>query len=47
MDIAGLEKPRFSAQFFYNHVDMTQKTEAAPLIKVNATCLVAVVHQSE
>lgn len=38
MDIAGLEKPWFCAQFFYNHVEMSQKPEAASPIKVNATC---------
>lgn len=47
MDIAGLEKPWFRAQFLYNHVDMSQKTEAAPPNKVNATCPVAAVQQSE
>lgn len=45
MDIT--EEPCFCAEFFYNHVDMSQKPEAAPLIKVNVTCPVAVVHQSE
>lgn len=47
MDIAGLEKPWFCAQFLYNHVDMSKKTEAAPPNKVNATCPVAVVQQNE
>lgn len=48
MDMAGLEKPWFCAQFLCNHIGMRQShTEAASPIKVHATCSVAVVPQGE